>query len=86
MTGAVISNKEVDEVIAGLRASFPDKFSPKGSYAGTQLYEAKVGDVTRYISIVKAECHGPKCSRFPLEKAACLIPDPLNTQTVKTDR
>lgn len=55
VSGAVISNKEVDEVIAGLRASFPDKFSPKGSYAGTQLYEAKVGDVTRYISIVKAD-------------------------------
>ncbi len=55
VSGAVISNKEVDEVIAGLQASFPDKFSPKGSYAGTQLYEAKVGDVTRYISVVKAD-------------------------------
>ncbi len=55
VSGAVISNKEVDEVIAGLQASFPDKFSVKGSYAGTQLYEAKVGDVTRYISVVKAD-------------------------------
>jgi hypothetical protein len=55
VTGAVISNKEVDAVIAGLQTSFPDKFSPKGSYAGTPLYEAKVGDVTRYISIIKAD-------------------------------
>jgi hypothetical protein len=55
VTGAVISNKEVDEVIAGLQTSFPDKFSSKGSYAGSPLYEAKVGDVTRYISIIKAD-------------------------------
>ncbi len=55
VTGAVISNQEVDAVVSGLKTSFPEKFIVKGNYGGTTLYEAKVGDVIRYISVVKAD-------------------------------
>jgi hypothetical protein len=55
VTGAVISNQEVDAVVSGLQSSFPEKFAAQGTYGGTTLYEAKVGDVTRYISVVKAD-------------------------------
>jgi len=55
VTGAVISNQEVDAVVSGLQSSFSGQFTPKGNYAGTALYEVKVEGITRYISVVKAD-------------------------------
>lgn len=55
--GAAISNQDVDDVVTGLKSAFPGtgNFSKKGAYGGADLYEAKIGEVIRYISVIKAD-------------------------------
>ena len=50
-----ISTKQVEEVATSLRERFSEKFAKKGDYGSGELYETKVGNTVRYISIVKAD-------------------------------
>lgn len=50
----LISNQDVDDVATSLKGQFTEKFIKKGDYGGGELYEAKVGNTLRYISLIKA--------------------------------
>lgn len=50
----LISNQDVEDVATSLKGQFTEKFIKKGDYGGGELYEAKVGNTLRYISLIKA--------------------------------
>ena len=50
----LISNQDVADVVTSLSGQFTEKFTKKADYGGGELYEAKVGNTVRYISLIKA--------------------------------
>jgi len=50
----LISNQDVSDVATSLKEQFTEKFTKKEDYGGGELYEAKVGNTVRYISLIKA--------------------------------
>ena len=49
-----VGTSDVDTVASSLKGQFTEKFAKKGEYGGGELYEAKIGNTVRYISLVKA--------------------------------
>lgn len=50
----LISNQEVADVATSLKGQFTEKFTKKADYGGGELYEAKVGNTVRYISLIQS--------------------------------
>jgi type IV secretory pathway VirB10-like protein len=50
---SLISNQDVDTVEAHLKTQFTEKFVKKSDYGGGPLYETKMGNTVRYISLIK---------------------------------
>ena len=64
----LISNQDVEDVATSLKGQFTEKFIKKGDYGGGELYEAKVGNTLRYISLIKANA-GKSVMVFLWEKS-----------------
>jgi len=50
----LISNQDVADVATSLNGQFTEKFVKKGDYGGGELYEAKIGNTVRYISLIQS--------------------------------
>lgn len=50
----LISNQDVSDVATSLKEQFTEQFTKKADYGGGELYEAKVGNTVRYISLIQS--------------------------------
>ncbi|MCY7406100.1 MAG: hypothetical protein LH631_01640 [Alkalinema sp. CAN_BIN05] len=50
----LISNQDASDVATSLKEQFTEKFTKKADYGGGELYEVKVGNTVRYISLIQA--------------------------------